>query len=55
MSSQGHTDKSRRRDRMIRSSTVACNVLVPDGGHLINLSHAAVVNDFIRKAIATVE
>jgi pimeloyl-ACP methyl ester carboxylesterase len=29
--------------------------LVPDGGHLINLSHAEQVNDFIRKVLASVE
>ena len=40
-----------QRDRMIRASRVAADVLVPDGGHLINLSHAAEVNDFIRKVL----
>ena len=40
-----------QRDRMIRASTVAAEVLVPDGGHLIGLSHAAQVNEFIRKVV----
>ena len=39
-----------RRDRMIRVSRVAADVVVPDGGHLINLSHAEQVNEFIRQA-----
>ena len=43
-----------QRDRMIRASTVASDLLVPDGGHLINLSHAEQVNDFIRKVLASV-
>ena len=44
-----------QRDRMIRASRVAADVLVPDGGHLINLSHAAEVNDFIRKVRASLD
>ncbi len=44
-----------RRDRMIRASMVAADCLLPDGGHLLNLSHAAQVNDFIRKVFASVE
>jgi hypothetical protein len=40
---------------MIRTSTVTADCLVPDGGHLISLSHAAQVNDFIRKVLASVE
>lgn len=43
------------RDRLIRASMESTDVLVPDGGHLINLSHAAEVNDFIRKVLASVE
>ena len=43
-----------QRDRMIRASTVAPDCLLPDGGHLINLSHAAEVNDFIRKVLTSV-
>ncbi len=39
-----------RRDRMIRASRVAADVMLPDGGHLINLSHAEQVNEFIRRA-----
>jgi len=44
-----------QRDRMIRASVVSSDSLVPDGGHLINLSHAAQVNDFIRKVLASAE
>jgi len=44
-----------QRDRMIRASMVAPDCLVPDGGHLINLSNAAQVNDFIRKVLMSVE
>jgi len=40
---------------MIRASMVTADSLVPDGGHLVNLSHAAQVNDFIRKVLASVE
>jgi pimeloyl-ACP methyl ester carboxylesterase len=43
-----------RRDRMIRASMVAADCVVPDGGHLVNLSHAAEVNDLIRKVIGSV-
>jgi len=41
-----------RRDRMIRAERVAADVVLPDGGHLINMSHAEQVNDFIRHAAA---
>ena len=44
-----------QRDRMIRASIAAPDFLLPDGGHLINLSHAAEVNDFIRNVLASVE
>jgi pimeloyl-ACP methyl ester carboxylesterase len=40
---------------MIRASTIAPDFLVPDGGHLINLSHAEQVNDFVRKVLMSVE
>ena len=44
-----------RRDRMILTARVAADVFIPDGGHLINLTHAAEVNSFIRKVLETVE
>ena len=44
-----------QRDRMIRASTVAPDFMVPDGGHLINLSHAAQVNDFIGKVLTSLK
>jgi len=44
-----------QRDRMIRASMVEPDCLLPDGGHLINLSHAAQVNDFIGKVLTSVE
>jgi pimeloyl-ACP methyl ester carboxylesterase len=40
-------------DRMIRASMVTPDCLVPDGAHLINLSHAVQVNDFICKVLAS--
>jgi pimeloyl-ACP methyl ester carboxylesterase len=43
-----------RRDRMIRAERVAADAVIPDGGHLINLSHAEQVNAFIRRAAAAV-
>jgi pimeloyl-ACP methyl ester carboxylesterase len=43
-----------RLDRIILASMVAADVIIPDGGHMINLSHAATVNDFIAKVLATV-
>jgi pimeloyl-ACP methyl ester carboxylesterase len=42
-----------RRDRMIRAAKVTPDVMVPDGGHLINLSHPGQVNDFIHKVLAS--
>ncbi len=44
-----------QRDRMIRASTVTADVVVPDGGHVLNLSHALHVNDFIHKVLASLE
>jgi pimeloyl-ACP methyl ester carboxylesterase len=44
-----------RRDRMIRAARVAADVMLPDGGHLINLTHAKQVNEFIRSACRAVE
>ena len=38
------------RDRMILASGIEADELIPDGGHLINLTHAEQVNAFIRKA-----
>ena len=43
------------RDLMIRASMLTSDLLLPDGSHLINLSHAAQVNDFIRSVIASLE
>ena len=40
-----------RRDRMIPARRVAPDQWIPDGGHLINITHAEEVNEFIRKAI----
>jgi pimeloyl-ACP methyl ester carboxylesterase len=44
-----------QRDRMIRASMVTADLMVADGGHLINLTHAEQVNDFIRKVLTSVE
>jgi pimeloyl-ACP methyl ester carboxylesterase len=44
-----------KRDRMIRASKVKADVLVPEGGHLLNLSHALQVNDFIQKVVTSLE
>ncbi len=44
-----------RRDPMIRASMVASDRLVADGGHLINLSHAAQVNAFIREILISLQ
>jgi pimeloyl-ACP methyl ester carboxylesterase len=38
------------RDRIIPARGVPADVLVADGGHLINLTHAAVVNEFLGAA-----
>ncbi len=43
-----------RRDRMILASRATADCVVPDGGHLINLSHVKQVNDFIRSVLAAV-
>jgi len=43
-----------RRDRMIRAAMVTPDLMLPDGGHLINMSHAEQVNDFIRKVLVSV-
>jgi pimeloyl-ACP methyl ester carboxylesterase len=43
------------RDRMIRASKARADVFVPDGGHLLNLSHAPQVNDFIHKVLTSLE
>jgi pimeloyl-ACP methyl ester carboxylesterase len=42
-----------RRDRMIRASRVKPDRMLPDAGHLLNLSHAGQVNDFIRTVISS--
>ncbi len=39
-------------DRMIQVTQVAADCVIPDGGHLINLTHAEHVNDFIRGVVA---
>ena len=44
-----------KRDPMIRASMVASDVVVPDGGHLLNFSHPAQVNDFIRRVLTSLE
>jgi len=44
-----------QRDRMIRASAISPDVMLPDGGHLINFSHTMQVNDFIREVVASVE
>jgi pimeloyl-ACP methyl ester carboxylesterase len=38
------------RDPLIPARRVHADVLIPDGGHMINVSHAAEVNDFLRAA-----
>jgi pimeloyl-ACP methyl ester carboxylesterase len=40
-----------RRDRLIPAWRVKPDVLIPDGGHLINVTHSVEVNEFVRKAI----
>ena len=44
-----------RRDRMIRAARVAADVMLPDGGHIINLTHADEVNAFIRNVYRRLE
>jgi pimeloyl-ACP methyl ester carboxylesterase len=43
------------RDRVIFASGIEADELIPDGGHLINLTHAQRVNAFIRKAAVSVK
>ncbi len=43
-----------RRDRLIRIKNVEPEEIIDDGGHLINLTHAEQVNDFIARAVASV-
>jgi pimeloyl-ACP methyl ester carboxylesterase len=40
------------RDQIIPMKCVCPDEIIPDGGHLINLSHADMVNSFIRDVIA---
>ena len=40
-----------RRDRLIPASRVEADELIPDGGHLINVTHAREVNRFIRSTL----
>ena len=44
-----------RRDGMILANRVDADEIVPDAGHLLNFSHAAEVNDFLRSAVASVD
>lgn len=44
-----------RKDRMILAARATADCVIPDGGHLINLSHFEQVNDFIRSVLAAVE
>jgi len=41
------------RDRLIPCSRVSADQVIPGGGHLINLTHASEVNEFIAGAVAT--
>jgi pimeloyl-ACP methyl ester carboxylesterase len=43
-----------RRDRMIPARLVKPDILIPDGGHLINITHAKEVNAFIQRAVQQV-
>jgi pimeloyl-ACP methyl ester carboxylesterase len=43
------------RDRLIPARRVAPDVLIPDGGHLINVTHADQVNAFLRRAAGLAE
>ena len=43
-----------RRDRIIPARRVYADEIIPGGGHLINLTHAEQVNEFIRKVVAMV-
>jgi pimeloyl-ACP methyl ester carboxylesterase len=40
-----------QRDRVIPAATVAADQFIADGGHLINLTHAAVVNRFVQGVV----
>jgi pimeloyl-ACP methyl ester carboxylesterase len=42
-----------RRDFLIPASRVHADQWVSDGGHLINMTHSAEVNDFVRRALET--
>jgi len=44
-----------RRDRIIPARRVEADEIVPGGGHLINLTHAEQVNEFIEKAADMVD
>jgi pimeloyl-ACP methyl ester carboxylesterase len=41
-----------RRDRLIPSRRISPDLLLPDGGHLINLTHAEAVNGFIHAVMS---
>ena len=43
------------RDQIIPAKSVTPDEIIPDGGHLINLTHANLVNAYIREIIAKVE
>lgn len=43
------------RDQIIPAKSVAPDEIIPDAGHLINLTHADAVNAFIRDVIAKVQ
>jgi pimeloyl-ACP methyl ester carboxylesterase len=40
------------RDQIIPAKSVTPDEIIPDGGHLINLTHASLVNAYIREIIA---
>jgi len=42
------------RDQIIPAKCVSPDEIIPDGGHLVNLTHADMVNSFIRDVIAKV-
>ncbi|MDY0167014.1 MAG: alpha/beta hydrolase [Thermoguttaceae bacterium] len=44
-----------RRDLLISVSNVEADEVIPNGGHLINMTHPAEVNAFIRKAVNSQE
>jgi len=41
-----------RRDLLIPARRVEADVVIPGGGHMINMTHAEEVNDFIKRAAA---